>query len=117
MDNIVKISNILEQKVFDNSLSFFWSVKENYGVRPKVTTKEYKNLLHGIYQIHEMKEKTYLYEEDIKKYLEIAFLNSLEDSSYIITKENIIDAIFDIETKSEQEINSKRKILLKNRHY
>lgn len=117
MKNLIKISDIAEKKAFDNSLSFFLYAKGTWGVQINISKESYTNLLHGIYQIHAIHKKTYQYEENIKKYLEMALINSIEDRSYTIKKESILDGIFDIETKTEEEIKLKQKKLLKRTHY
>lgn len=105
------MSDIVEEKVFDNSLTFFWYANTTWGVQLDISTKSYKNLLHGIYQIHEMHEKTYQYEENVNAYLEMALINSIENGSYTINKESILDGIFDVETKTKKEKESKQRVL------
>lgn len=97
MKKVTKISDVLEQRAFESSLEFFWTANSEWKVTVDIPSTKYKKLIHGIYQIHEMNNNIYDFQNDIQEYLYTPLLMAINDKSYIIDREKFMDSIFRVE--------------------
>lgn len=110
MEDIVKLENIIKERVIQESISFFNYAEEMYGINIEISKDSFIRLNNNIYKIYETKQQVYKYETDMNNYLEMALLLSLKNRSYTIDKELILDSIYEVKTKNKDNY-IKTKIL------